>query len=79
MVKPFEAYENLKEKLGEEQAKAVIEYIETTTKQGLATKDDIYRLELKIESIKSELIKWMIGVGIGIVALLSVLRFTGKA
>ena len=46
----------------------------------LKIKDDINRLELKIEGVKGELIKWMMGVGIGIVALLlSVLRFTGKA
>jgi Protein of unknown function (DUF1640). len=115
MAKPFEAYENLKEKFGKEQAKAIVEYVDTTSKQGLATKDDIHglqldisrlerkveadisRLELKIEgirtgliteitnikadlvNIKADLIKWMIGVGIGIVALLlSVRRFMGS-
>ncbi|KWT85923.1 hypothetical protein [Candidatus Magnetominusculus xianensis] len=46
----------------EEQAKGLSEALKVaqeTSTEHLATKDDISKLELRIESVKSETLKWM--------------------
>jgi len=61
-VAEIELYEILKGKIGEKEARTLVEYIETKVdreleerKDFLATKQDIARLELKMESIRSDL------------------------
>lgn len=65
-VAEIELYEILKEKIGEKEARTLVEYIEAKVekkfeekKDILATKQDIANLEIKIEKIKSDIIKWM--------------------
>lgn len=70
----------LRDKLGEDATDsliAVLDKFEQSSQKGLATKEDIYNLELKIEqkiaNIQSDirLMKWMLGVVIaGILSLL---------
>ena len=62
----------LKGKLGESEAKALTEYIETRVEKSiekekdvLASKVDIYKLEIKISETKTDIIKWMFVFWIG--------------
>ena len=71
-VAEIELYEILKGKIGEKEARTLVEYIETKVdkkyeekKDTLATKQDIARLELKIESSRADIIKWMFLFWIG--------------
>ena len=79
----LELYNILRSKLGEPEAKALVEFVENkvtetfeSRKDELATKVDISRLDVKIEKTKAEIIKWMFifwagqtGIMIGILAL----------
>lgn len=72
-IAEIELYEILKEKVGEKEAKTLVEYIEAKVekkfeekKDILATKEDIHNLKIEIEEIrtemqkiKAEIIKWM--------------------
>ncbi|MBF0519518.1 MAG: DUF1640 domain-containing protein [Nitrospirae bacterium] len=59
----LKVFETLKSSgFSEEQAKGLSETLrvtQETSSEHLATKEDISRLELKIESVKSETLKWM--------------------
>ena len=51
----------------EEDARLIIDFVEQTAKskiddKQLANKTDIKELELKIEQVKSEMLKWFIGL-----------------
>ena len=66
IISEITLYDLLKTKIGEEQAKAVVQYVEAKVerefeqkKDVLATKEDIHTLELKIENTRSDIIKWM--------------------
>ena len=50
-----------------EKAKAAAEALAT---EQLVTKGDIKNIELKIEQTKSELIKWVIGMHLGTIAII---------
>jgi hypothetical protein len=55
----------------EDEAQLIIDYIEQTAdkkvqEKQLASKTDIKELELKIEQTKGELMKWFIGLFIGL-------------
>ena len=83
-VAEIELYEILKEKVGEKEAKTLVEYIETKVskelegkKDILATKEDINNLKLEIEKVRTEMhnmkadiIKWMFLFWIGQLASL---------
>jgi hypothetical protein len=69
-VTAIDLFNILKIKIGEGEAKALVEYIETQVKDNLeesmnayATKADlkeeVHKLEIKIEQLRSDLIKWM--------------------
>jgi hypothetical protein len=69
-VSAIDLYNILKIRLGEGEAKALVEYIEMHVQDKIeenmtayATKADLkeveHRLELKIEKVRSDLIKWM--------------------
>jgi uncharacterized protein YicC (UPF0701 family) len=69
-VSAIDLYNILKIRIGEGEAKALVEYIEMHVQDKIeenmtayATKADlkeeIHRLELKIEKVRSDLIKWM--------------------
>ncbi|HHT9119478.1 MAG TPA: hypothetical protein ACFYD3_02895 [Candidatus Hypogeohydataceae bacterium YC41] len=66
----LELYEQLKPKLGEKEARDLLEFVRDAVEKGAATKEDILRLEAstkeellnldrKIESVKNELLKQM--------------------
>lgn len=82
----LELYEKLKPKLGEEEARALLEFVETSVERRAATKEDlqrtelalreeIHRLDQKIEATKVDLIKWAFGFWISNVAILSGIMF----
>jgi len=79
-VDTLKAYEDLKASdLTEAQAKAIVSVVKTAQETGLenlATKDDIRQLEIKIANLKSDLLKWFIGLLVGQAAFfLAILRF----
>lgn len=53
------------ENLSKEQVKEIFDHKKDT----LSSKEDIFKLELKIEQNKVEIIKWMIGSAIAIIGL----------
>ena len=78
----LEVYEKLKPKLGDEEAKVLLEFVEASVERGAATKEDlqrteialreeIHRLDQKIEATKADIIKWAFGFWIGNVAVLT--------
>ena len=82
----LELYEKLKPKLGEEEARALLEFVEASVERRAATKEDllrtegalreeIHRLDQKIDATKADLIKWTFGFWIGNVAVLSGIMF----
>ncbi len=77
-VAEIEIYEILKTKLGEKEAKSLVEYIEAKIEKGLderkdflATKQDIAHLEIKLEKTRADIIKWMFLFWIGQLASLT--------
>ena len=65
-VTTIDLYNILRSKIGESEAKSLIEFVEQKVNQTLeenkdriATKEDIHLLELKIEKVRSDMIKWM--------------------
>jgi hypothetical protein len=84
-ISSIEMYTILKGKLGENEAKALTEYVESKVEKSfekekdiLATKEDVLKLEVKISDIKSEIIKWMFIFWIGQIAvLLALVYFKG--
>ena len=88
-VAEIELYEILKSKIGEKEAKTLVEYIEAKVdkkfdekKDILATKQDIAdlkieiaNLEIKIEKTKADIIKWMFLFWIGqLASLIAILQ-----
>ncbi len=73
VVSEIQLYELLKARLGDKEASALVEIIETRVekkfdenKNILATKEDLAKLEVKISEAKSEIIKWMFIFVIGL-------------
>ncbi len=88
-VAEIELYEILKNKLGEKEAKILVEYIETKVdkkledkKDVLATKGDINNVKIEIEKLrtdmqkmKADIIKWMFLFWIGqLASLIAILQ-----
>lgn len=89
MPSVLELYEKLKPKLGEEEARSLLEYVETSVEQ--ATKADlqqavaglreqIHRVEstlrAEIQNVRAELIKWSFVFWAATIAALSGIIFT---
>jgi hypothetical protein len=69
-VTTIDLFNILKDRLGESEAKTLVEFIEVQVKEhmdeGLKTyatkedlKEEIHKLEIKIEQVRSDMIKWM--------------------
>ena len=82
----LELYEKLKPKLGEEEARSLLEFIETSVDQRAATKADlqqavstlreeIHAVREEMHKIRAELIKWSFAFWIGNIAVLSGIMF----
>lgn len=73
LVSEIQLYEALKEKIGEEQAKAITAYVEAkfeSKKDSLATKNDIAEVKSEIVSSKIDILRWMVGTMIAISGLI---------
>ncbi|RJP60520.1 MAG: hypothetical protein C4549_00495 [Deltaproteobacteria bacterium] len=92
-VAEIELYEILKPKIGEKEARTLVEYIETkvdrkleekkdvlATKQDIAyLKQDIANLEIKLEKTRADIIKWMFLFWIGqLASLIAILELFFK-
>lgn len=81
-VAEIELYEILKSKLGEKEAKILVEYIEAKVekkfeekKDILAAKIDIEELRTDMQKMKAEIIKWMFLFWIGqLASLIAILQ-----
>lgn len=81
-VAEIELYEILKSKLGDKEAKTLVEYIETKVekkfedkKDILATKLDIEELRTEMQKMKADIIKWMFLFWIGqLASLIAILQ-----
>jgi len=86
----LELYERLKPKLGEEEARSLLEFIETSVEQRPATKADLQQavsglreemhlavasLREEIHKVKVDLLKWSFAFWIGNIAVLSGIMF----
>jgi len=74
----LKVYEIFKNKLGEKEAETVIEYFEAKAEEKyqqkkdiLLSKNDKIELVAKIESTKSDIVKWMFAFWIGSIGVLS--------
>jgi hypothetical protein len=79
-VDALRAFEELKASdLTEAQAKAIVSVVKIAQETGLenlATKEDIRQLEVKIANLKSDLLKWFVGLLVGQAAFfLAILKF----
>jgi hypothetical protein len=89
-VAEIELYEILKAKVGEKEAKTLVEYIETKVerkfdekKDTLATKEDLANIKtelmVQIEKTRSDIIKWMFLFWIGqLASLIAILQIFFK-
>ncbi len=75
-ITEIQLYTALKQKLGEEQAQQLVEFVKSEIRDemearavSLATKQDISQLEVKIAEAKVDIIKWMVGTAIAVIAL----------
>ncbi|MBS1638605.1 MAG: hypothetical protein JST94_03310 [Bacteroidetes bacterium] len=71
VISEIKLYELLKAKIGEKEAEAFVQILESKVDtrlqektQAFATKEDIARLETKIVESKVDTIKWLIGLSI---------------
>ena len=71
-VTTIDLYDILRSKIGESEAKTLVEFVEQKVQSQLkeemnscAIKEDIHLLELKIEKVMSDLIKWMLVFWVG--------------
>ena len=84
-ISSIEMYNILKVKLGEKEAKALTEYVESKVqnsikkeKDVLTTKEDLFKLEVKLSETKSEIIKWMFIFWVGQIAVtLAIVYYRG--
>jgi len=91
LISGIELFEILKAKIGEKEAKTLVEYIEAKVERKFIEKKDLFvtkedlanakaELEIKMEKIRSDIIKWMFIFWAGqIGALIAILQiFFGK-
>lgn len=69
MVSDIQLHEILSSKLGREEAKVLVEYVESKADKKIddkttvfATKEDVARLEMKIAESKVDIMSWMFGI-----------------
>ncbi len=71
----LELYEHLKPKLGEREARELLEFIEQSVERRAATKEDLGRavaeLREEIQRVRADLLKWSSAFWVGSVAVLS--------
>jgi hypothetical protein len=77
VITSIDLFNVLKEKIGEQQAKSLTEYIEVkveqkfeSQKQMLATKEDVKNLEIKLAETKSDLLKWVFAMFVNLALMI---------
>ncbi len=82
IVSEIKLYELLKAKIGEKEAEAFVEILEKRVdikfedaKQYLATKEDIADVRAEMQTIKTDIIKWMFIFWVGTIGVLSGIMF----
>ena len=74
-VAEIELYEILKEKVGEKEAKTLVEYIETKVEKKFEEKHDILATKTDLANMKADIIKWMFLFWIGqLASLIAILQ-----
>lgn len=74
-VAEIELYEILKEKIGDKEAKTLVEYIETKVDKKLTEKQDILATKADLANMKADIIKWMFLFWIGqLASLIAILQ-----
>ena len=82
----LELYERLKPKLGEAEARELLEFIEQSVERRAATKEDLRRTEAalreeiaavreELQRVRADLLKWTLAFWVGNVAVLSGIMF----
>ena len=73
----FKLYDLLKAKLGTQEAQSIVEFVRLEVKetieektQILATKEDMYKLDVKISETKNDIVKWLFGFWVTIILML---------
>jgi hypothetical protein len=82
-ISDIQLYEILASKLGKEEAKVLVEFVESKTEKKLdekvslfATKEDIANLKTEIANAKVDIVRWVIGTGIALAGLIiAVVKF----
>lgn len=70
LVDTYKAVSTLRENgFSKEQAEGVVKVMEQIDLSSLATKEDLLKLEAKIESVKTDLIKWLVPILLGQIAV----------
>ena len=78
-VAEIELYEILKPKIGEKEARTLVEYIETKVDRKLEEKKDVLATKEDIANLRADIIKWMFLFWIGqLASLLAILQIFFK-
>ena len=78
-VAEIELYEILKPKIGEKEARTLVEYIETKVDRKLEEKKDVLATKEDIANLRADIIKWMFLLWIGqLASLLAILQIFFK-
>ena len=64
-VTAIDLYNILRSKIGEKEAKTLIEFVATNVDQKLEDKKDLLATKIDLQSVKADLIKWMFIFWIG--------------
>ncbi len=74
-VAEIELYEILKDKLGQQEARKLVEYIEAKVEKKLEEKQDILATKTDLANLKADIIKWMFLFWIGqLASLIAILQ-----
>ena len=73
----FKLYDLLRAKLGEQEAQSIVEFVRLEVKEAvedktqiLATKEDMYKLDVKISETKNDIVKWLFGFWVTIILVI---------
>jgi hypothetical protein len=73
----FKLYDLLKAKIGTQEAQSIVEFVRLEVKESieektqiLATKEDMYKLDVKISETKNDIVKWLFGFWVTIILVI---------
>jgi len=58
-ITAIDLYNNLRSKIGDKEAKSLIEFVETNVDQKLKERKDFLASKSDLQSVKADMIKWM--------------------